>query len=1094
MNRGGQRGNVFTVLLGGIVLTGTLGIALTQIMGGTAVSTVRIAKQTAAEAQARMTARRLIADAANQTTPDCDNDSHIEPRPWRGTAGAPLNGGYVPQEAGATLTDPWGTDFGYCVWDVGPQNDPVTDNGCGAGVNRFAGSPSPLGGDAVTQTVLLVVSAGPDKTFQTQCAAYTDTTTDVVSYSASPNDDIVMRYTYVEAGQETASLWQLKTGAPDTAIIDKNIQVGDNSTSGAVSALSVTTKAKVVAGGAVVLGDETDVSMACSAVYAGMVRYNTTGPVVQFCNGTAWTSVVGGGSPPADIDALSDGIADYTDDNIGLGLNSVDSTTSGTKNLGIGQNTLTNVTDGFSNVALGVQAAETGLGIDSNVAIGYETMRGHFSGGGADGYNSTAVGYKAMAYTSTPFGFVAVGAGNLMDGSGATPETAVGYHAMRHSYSTGNTAAGAFALKAGGGARSTAVGFKALMNLKTGVDNTAAGFEALMTNVQGDGNTAVGYQALRNTIADDNTGVGYQALSNNFTGSSNAAMGYQALMGGGVNNTAMGYQAMMGGGGDHNTAIGYSAMSAKTSGADNTAVGYAALSVGTTMEQNTVAGYEAGMNINNGDSHTVVGYQALRAHNTSSRARNTAIGMNALDACTDCENQVAVGNNALGAATSSTNNTAVGAEALAANLSGGTDNTAVGWDALDSNTTGDYNTAIGARALAANVTHSASVAVGTDAAAAGTRDSTVAVGVGALQSSTTGWQNNAVGYQALYSTVDGSFNTALGALALYTNVSGGGNTAIGYTALQSSTGDENTAIGTSALNATTGDENTAIGEGALASVTNHSYNTAVGRSALNLTDTDYNTAIGAEAAPVNVDLAEITAVGYQALLALTGDGDYGYVTAVGSGALDSATTGAESATALGASAMTNVSTGGDLNVGVGYNVLATDQTGGTLTGIGSGADVNASNLTNATAIGYGATATASNSVYIGNGSVTTIAAQPASFTATSDARLKTDITDSDLGLAFIMKLRPVSYMRIDGNKKVDYGFIAQEVEGVLEGRKTNMVTQDDSAAHMYRLRHADILAPLVKAVQEQEDIEARQRRDIEALKIHLQNLQAGGAP
>ncbi len=52
---------------------------------------------------------------------------------------------------------------------------------------------------------------------------------------------------------------------------------------------------------------------------------------------------------------------------------------------------------------------------------------------------------------------------------------------------------------------------------------------------------------------------------------------------------------------------------------------------------------------------------------------------------------------------------------------------------------------------------------------------------------------------------------------------------------------------------------------------------------------------------------------------------------------------------------------------------------------------------------------------------------------TSDRRLKSNILNSNLGLNFITKLRPVSYTRKnDENQKTEYGFIAQEVEELLK--------------------------------------------------------------
>jgi hypothetical protein len=87
----------------------------------------------------------------------------------------------------------------------------------------------------------------------------------------------------------------------------------------------------------------------------------------------------------------------------------------------------------------------------------------------------------------------------------------------------------------------------------------------------------------------------------------------------------------------------------------------------------------------------------------------------------------------------------------------------------------------------------------------------------------------------------------------------------------------------------------------------------------------------------------------------------------------------------------------------------------------------------------------------------------------SDARLKEDVVDLDMGLADIMSLRPVSFTwKGDGN--YDYGFIAQEVEEVVP----DMVAIEND---QYGLKSHMLVPMLVKAVQDLtrkvEELEAR---------------------
>jgi hypothetical protein len=106
--------------------------------------------------------------------------------------------------------------------------------------------------------------------------------------------------------------------------------------------------------------------------------------------------------------------------------------------------------------------------------------------------------------------------------------------------------------------------------------------------------------------------------------------------------------------------------------------------------------------------------------------------------------------------------------------------------------------------------------------------------------------------------------------------------------------------------------------------------------------------------------------------------------------------------------------------------------------------------------------------------------------APSDARVKIDIQNTDLGLDFIKNLRPVSYIydlneyRITGDKKdgeiktpVQYirrhqGLIAQEVRALIDPDKfAGWVLEDKNDPDSRQsLRYEEFIAPLIKAVQE----------------------------
>ena len=153
-------------------------------------------------------------------------------------------------------------------------------------------------------------------------------------------------------------------------------------------------------------------------------------------------------------------------------------------------------------------------------------------------------------------------------------------------------------------------------------------------------------------------------------------------------------------------------------------------------------------------------------------------------------------------------------------------------------------------------------------------------------------------------------------------------------------------------------------------------------------------------------------------------------------------------------------TGGSCNTYLGFNVAGNGYTG-----------------SNNTIIGYGAkpaaTAT-SNSITLGNSSITVIRAQVPSITALSDARDKTGVTTLPVGLNFVNALRPVKFtwqMR-EANEIKDgiseAGFIAQELKQAQEdfGIAEFMGLVYDENPDKLEASPAKLIPVLVKAIQE----------------------------
>ncbi len=511
-----------------------------------------------------------------------------------------------------------------------------------------------------------------------------------------------------------------------------------------------------------------------------------------------------------------------------------------------------------------------------------------------------------------------------------------------------------------------------------------------------------------------------------------------------------------------NTSLGSYSLYRNTIGNANTAMGSEALYSNTAGLYNTALGSQA-LYSNNAEGNTANGYQALYSNNLGTY--NVANGVQALFSNTSGSNNTANGFKALFSNSSGSNNAANGFQALFSNSSGSS-NTANGYQALYNNTTGYNNTANGSYSLNANTSGINNTAYGAQA----------------LYFNTTGIGNIANGTGALYNNTTASVNVAIGSFSLFTqSFSNGGvawnsnNVAVGYNALYSNNptanfnGSNNTAIGTSALyNNTFGTANTATGMNALYNNQTGYYNTAIGKDALiNNTGGYYN-----------------TATGYQALFNNNGN----YNTANGFQALYNNTTGVENV-AIGDVAL-YYNTGGSFNIALGYN---------------SGINQATPNIFNTIGIGNNnILCAASNETLIGNTSMTFIGGQTPWFTYASDKRVKNNIKEDVKGLDFILRLHPVTYnldikmmAKITGNKETkDYpgkydvekinqsGFLAQEVEVAANesGYNFSGVKIPKNSTTLYSLSYETFVVPLVKAMQEQQQIIDGQQKQIDDLK------------
>lgn len=384
------------------------------------------------------------------------------------------------------------------------------------------------------------------------------------------------------------------------------------------------------------------------------------------------------------------------------------------------------------------------------------------------------------------------------------------------------------------------------------------------------------------------------------------------------------------------------------------------------------------------------------------------------------------------------------------------ENTFIGYYSGQNTVNGQQNTALGVRSLYSNLTGSYNVAIGREALySANTASYNIGIGFDALRTTTSGESNLGIGVNALKNVTTGSFNIGVGQNAGLSVATGTHNVAMGFSALEGGQpSTKNVAIGFQAmllLNGLTGnDYNVAIGERAAAR-TNGSYNVALGFQALRRGTGNDNIAIGRSASSLNPGTSNI-AIGTTA-----GNNNRG-----------------QQNICIGTAAVPNVTSNVSLNnIGIGQSTLNQLETGSHNIAIGRLALTNVRSGSNNIGIGDNAvvpSASGSNQIRIGNTAVTYAGVQVA-WTTTSDRRWKSDIQNSNLGLDFITKIRPVSYTRNnDDIKKIEYGFIAQEIEEVLNKSNISnagLISKDDEG--MYGVRYNDLLAPMVKAIQEQQE-------------------------
>lgn len=243
-----------------------------------------------------------------------------------------------------------------------------------------------------------------------------------------------------------------------------------------------------------------------------------------------------------------------------------------------------------------------------------------------------------------------------------------------------------------------------------------------------------------------------------------------------------------------------------------------------------------------------------------------------------------------------------------------------------------------------------------------------ALGFFTLSTLNGGGDNTAVGTNAIRQgpqgvTPNGSRNTAVGSAALTNGAASSDNVAIGVSILSNATGGANTGVGNFALqNTTTARENVGLGFYSLHNATEGGYNTAIGSSSMFLNSTgDVNTAVGYKSLYSNQNGRYNTSIGVQSQESNTSGSQN---TAIGVAAIDQNTTGSNN-TVLGAFA------GRHFGANYQFNVDKTTAINNSVL-IGYDARPLVNNSSNEIVIGHNAVGKGSNTVQLGNTSITAV--------------------------------------------------------------------------------------------------------------------------
>ncbi|MEN9522724.1 MAG: hypothetical protein RL065_1101 [Bacteroidota bacterium] len=363
---------------------------------------------------------------------------------------------------------------------------------------------------------------------------------------------------------------------------------------------------------------------------------------------------------------------------------------------------------------------------------------------------------------------------------------------------------------------------------------------------------------------------------------------------------------------------------------NNTFLGFQSGAVSNASINNTFIGSLSGA-LNTANGNTFIGFKSGNANTTG--GGNSFVGANSGMMNKAGNYNASLGYNAMQNNNSGNNNTAVGFSSMMANT-GGSGNTTIGYGALQINRIGSNNTVIGQQALDADSSSTNQISIGSytnKAIVGGSNNIFIGNNIDNGNGTTkySGISGSLmIGHNSGYNN-QASNNIFLGNNAGYNNTTGTKNIFIGYQSGNNSTTGSNNMFGgyQTGYSNTTGTDNAAFGYSSLFTNTIGNQNTAFGKQAMNSNSSgNLNAADGAFALYANS----------------TGNNN----------------------TANGANSLYGNTTGSN-NAALGYNAGNSNTSGSNNTFLGAGSNATGT-VTNATAIGYNAVVSSSNSIVLGN--------------------------------------------------------------------------------------------------------------------------------